>query len=88
MDGYGWNGGWGSGRWVFMALMMVIFWSAIIAAVFAVVHYSHHRHHHHVGPQSAGDVHDNALSVLAERFARGEIDADEFAMRRDLLRAR
>ncbi len=87
MNGYGWNGGgWGTGRWVFMAVMMVIFWSAIVAAVFAVVRYSHH--HHHVGPQSAGDVHDNALSVLAERFARGEIDADEFAKHRELLRAR
>ncbi len=29
-----------------------------------------------------------ALRILGERFARGEIDADEYAERRDLLRPR
>ncbi|HUZ11140.1 MAG TPA: SHOCT domain-containing protein [Acidimicrobiales bacterium] len=85
--GYGWNGGgWGWGAWVFMAVMMVLFWGAIITGAIMIVRYSRDRH----GPQPpiARDDHDPAMRVLDERFARGEIDADEYTRRRDLLRTR
>ena len=30
---YGWNGGWGVGTWVLMALMMLIFWGGVVTVV-------------------------------------------------------
>ena len=86
MRGYGWDGaGWGWAGWLFMAVLMVIFWAAVIAAVIAFVRYSGHGRNE---PPSTGDGHDQALRILEERFARGDIDADEYTRRRDLLRAR
>jgi hypothetical protein len=37
-------------------------------------------------PRDTGSAPTNAMRVLEERFARGEIDADEFQRRRDILR--
>lgn len=90
MRGYGWDGGgWGWGGWLLMAMMMVLFWGAVIAAVIAFVRYSGRGHdgHGHHAPSSAGRGQDQALRILEERFARGEIDSDEYTQRRDLLRA-
>ena len=83
--GYGWDGGgWGWGGWVFMAVIMVLFWSAIIAGIVMFVRYSRERQ---VPPApTAGEGADRARQVLEERFARGEIDADEYTRRRDILR--
>lgn len=84
MFGYGWHdGGWGWGAWVFMAVMLAIVCVAIIAAVVMLVRY---RTDQHPPPTPTGDR-DSALRVLDERFARGEIDAEEYTKRRDLLRS-
>ena len=88
---YGWhNGGWDGGAWVAMIVVMVAFWAAVAAVVLVALR---HRHHGDAvappppgGPAPAGT--DAALRVLEDRFARGEIDAEEFTQRRDLLRAR
>ncbi len=86
MRGYGWDGGgWGWGAWLLMAAMMVIFWGVVIAALVTFLRYSGHRRNE---PPSGGDGRDQALRILDERFARGDIDADEYTRRRDLLRAR
>lgn len=86
MRGYGWNGGgWGWADWLFMAMMMVIFWGAVIAAVIAFVRYSGRGPNE---PPAGSEGMDQALRILDERFARGDIDAEEYAQRRDLLRAR
>lgn len=37
-------------------------------------------------PQSGGGVSRGPLAILEERFARGEIDEEEFRARRDALR--
>ena len=85
--GYGWDGGgWGWGGWVFMAVMMVLVWSAIVGGVVMLVRYSRERHAP-PPPPSPPEGNDRARQVLDERFARGEIDADEYTRRRDLLRA-
>jgi len=53
----------------------IVFWVAIIAlAVFAITRLAPRREH-------GGD----ALAVLDQRLARGEIDADEYRSRRGLL---
>ena len=69
-DGHGGGGGWVLG----MALMMILFWGAIVAVVVYAVHSLVPRHQP-PDPQAA------AKAVLAERLARGEIDADEYRER-------
>jgi putative membrane protein len=73
----------GLGAWFAMAFVMLMFWAIVVSAVVIAVRSG--RSH------SAGDG-QPAVSgperILAERFARGEIDADEYTRRRDLLRSR
>ena len=86
--GYGWNGdGWGWGSWLIMAMIMVIFWGAIIIGIVMAVRYTR-QERHNFASRTLDDRHDPALRLLEERFARGEIDADEYVKRRDILRPR
>ncbi|MFF7408834.1 SHOCT domain-containing protein [Streptomyces lydicus] len=85
------DGGWGWGGWFFMAMIMVLFWALVIAGVVALVRYLTSGHNGHPGgppPSSgeAGGVGRRAEDLLAERFARGEIDKDEYKRRITLLR--
>lgn len=83
---YHWNGGaWGAGAWVGMALMMIVFWGAVAALVVYVVRASGRRDDG--APAGAGGPAD-AARVLDERFARGDIDVEEYTTRRDALRGR
>lgn len=77
----GWsNGAWTGGDWVAMVIVMIVFWGALIAlAVWGVRRARSDR-----GPGGAAD---RADALLAARFARGEIDGEEFARSRDLLRS-
>ena len=75
---WGWNdAGWTG--WLLMSLMslmMLIFWGGLAAIVVWLIRQ----------PQrSGGDSKPSATSILAERFARGEIDEEEFHKRRDSL---
>ena len=76
------GGGWGAGQWVAMALMMLVFWSAVVALI--VVFVRRPAVHHDGAPPRP--THENAERILGERFARGEIDEEEFTRRRDSLR--
>ena len=79
----GWNhGGFTAGDWLAMSVMMVVFWGALIALVVWVVR-SFRTDRNLTQPTSSPAAHADA--VLAERFARGEIDEDEFTRRRELL---
>jgi putative membrane protein len=78
--------GWGLGGFFLMLVFMVLFWGGIIALVVWGVR------QFRPGPSSSsfssspgGDA-DPALRILEERFARGEIDEDEFRRRREILR--
>jgi putative membrane protein len=71
--------GWGG--WLTMGVVLLIFWGLVVAGVVLLVRLVGHRHeatHEPVGPTAA-------LRILEERFARGEIDADEYSRRRQLL---
>ncbi len=78
-----WHDGWGAGAWVAMAFVMVVFWAIVVAAIIALVRTDRG---HGAGPSARPP--DDATRILDERFARGEIDADEYTRRRDLLRGR
>ena len=82
-----WNGGgWGWGAWFAMGFMMLAFWGLIAVVIIVAIRSLGHRPD---GPSAgATSSEDDALRILDTRFARGEIDADEYTSRRDLLRKR
>ncbi len=81
--GYGhgqmWGHGWGG--MIFGPLMMIVFIALIVGVVVLVVRW--------LGGAGAGPAQGSkpkaALEILEERFARGEIDKDEFDDRRRAL---
>ncbi len=79
-----WGYNWGWGAWLVMSVMMVGFWGLVIAGIVVLVRYL-------TGSRQGGGAADSGRSsaeeILAERFARGEIDEDEYTRRRQLLRA-
>ncbi len=79
-----WNhDGWNTGDWLAMSFMMVIFWGLLIALVLWLMRGNHRQR----GPAdlSVGDSTRRADVLLADQFARGEIDEDEFTKRRQVL---
>jgi putative membrane protein len=67
---------WGVGGLV-MLFMMLLFWGLVIAGVVLGIRW--------LVRQGRDERADSALNILRERYARGEIDKEEFdARRRDL----
>jgi putative membrane protein len=83
---YDWHDSWGLGTWITMALLMLVFWGLIAALIVYVIRSGRDRPMS--GPNSSGPPEDQAQRILDERFALGEIDADEYKGRRELLRGR
>ena len=75
-------GDWGWGHMIFGSLMMVLFWGGIIVAVVLLFRWLGGGSTGATAPPSPGKT---ALDILKERFARGEIDKDEFEERKRLL---
>ena len=73
-----WHNGMGWGGWVVMTLTMVAFWSLVVFAVVAIFR----RDREVEQDQSRPDPE----RILDDRFARGEIDLDEYHARQDALR--
>lgn len=72
--------GWGLFGLLFaLAVIAIVVW----AVVTLTLQWGAHRHPAVVGPAAAPDP--SAQRILDERFARGEIDAEEFTRRRELL---
>jgi len=83
MGNYFGNMGWGYGfgfGWIFM----IIFWGLVIWAILALVHsglghgcgHSHDENRHKEG---------NAMDILKERYAKGEVSKEDFErMKKDL----
>ncbi|MFI0785393.1 SHOCT domain-containing protein [Streptomyces lydicus] len=85
-----WYGGWGGGGWALMAVIMILFWGLLIAGIIALTHYlTGAGRSRRSGPPSSGESGwgaGRAEDLLAERFARGEIDEDEYKRRLTVLR--
>jgi putative membrane protein len=71
---------WGWGQMFGGGIMMILIWGAIIFLLFVLARALNATHHGlHAQP------HHTALEILKVRFAKGEIDKDEFEERRKLL---
>ncbi len=77
---HGWNWGWG--HMIFGGFMMILFWGAIILMIVLAVRWLGGRSSQGVASELPGK---RALDILQERFARGEIDKEEFEERRRIL---
>ncbi|MBC2644874.1 MULTISPECIES: SHOCT domain-containing protein [Rhodococcus] len=81
-NGMGYGMGWGG--WVLLVLLMVAFWGFVIVgvmALFRTIGTDRHPPYDTDAPNR-----QSADKILDERFARGEIDAQEYRIRRDQLR--
>lgn len=91
--GYNNNSDWlARGLMAFLLILLVLGLITWIASGMFHRHDHDHRNHHwgsnpwyQAGPARAPQGHD-AAQILDQRFARGEIDADEYQARRKLLR--
>ncbi len=79
--GHMWGGGWA--HWIFGPVMMILFIAVIVAVVVLVVRWLGGTGDAGGG---AGARPKAAQDILEERFARGEIDKEEFEQRRQALR--
>ncbi|MEX2587915.1 MAG: SHOCT domain-containing protein [Actinomycetota bacterium] len=73
---YGYGGWW-------MWLWMLLFWGGLIAVIVWAVQATQHR-----GSSEGSKEAGRAMHILEERFARGEIDEEEFERRRRALESR
>lgn len=78
--GHMWDGGWHA--WLFGPMMMILFIGLVVVAVIIVVRW--------LGDEGRGSATKRSadktpIEILEERFARGEIDKDEFEERRRAL---
>ena len=72
-DGAGWGG------WLVMTIAMIAFWAMVIVAVVVLFR----------GSRSGGEEfspRQDPMDILDQRFARGEIDEDEYHARSAVLR--
>jgi putative membrane protein len=72
-------GGWG---YFLMALNMVVFWGVVIGGIVLLVRYLGGERTRPASPAGGSDP----QRLLAERYARGEIDDEEYQRRLDALR--
>lgn len=77
---WGWEHpmGWIWGAWgIGMGLLMLLFWGAVIVGIVLVIRW--------LISQGKASQSDSALEILRQRYARGEINKEEFeAKKRDL----
>lgn len=79
--GYG-NSGWGYGHMMTGGLMMIVLWGGLIVLVVVLVRWLSSDG---IVNRSRDQARSDAIDILRERFARGEIDEEEFHARRKTL---
>lgn len=85
---WGWyhDGGFGAGGWITMIAMMTIFWSLVVAAGVMIFRGGTSDSHGSAGNRSGDRAPERGpMDILDERFARGELDREEYEARRAVL---
>lgn len=82
-DGWMWHDGWGWGGWALMVIAMVLVLVAILTVVVLAMRFLT-RNSTSSPPRSS--PFGRAEDVLAERYAQGELDDDEYRRRLSVLR--
>lgn len=86
-DGGMWHHGyWGWGSWIVTAMVMTLFFALVITAIVAAVRYLGGPGHQHRPAAHGPQPGRRPDEILAERFARGDIDDEEYRRRVALLR--
>jgi uncharacterized membrane protein len=70
----------GAGGWLLMSVLTLLFWGSVLVASYALLRAALER-----GKSGGKDTQTDPRGLLDERLARGEIGADDYARRRDLL---
>lgn len=86
MSWYGHHvGGWGL---VAMSISMILFWAVVIAALVLLFRaFGRPREHTRPASSTAPTPTPTPEQILAERFARGEIDDEEYRRRLSVLKS-
>lgn len=80
------GGGWGGwGGWLIGGLLMLLFWGGVIALAFFAIRAVSRSGRREEGQGPLSRDKESALEILQKRYARGEIDREEYLdMKRDL----
>lgn len=73
-------GSWGMGYGILGSFMMLLFWGLIIAGIVFAIRWISHG-----GPVKSSLEHETPLEILKKRYAKGEIDREEFGARKQEL---
>ena len=85
-NGYGYGSGhWG--LWVLMIVAMIVFWGAIGWIIVTLIRHRGVPPGSQTTPSAPANTppSSDGLRILNDRLARGEIDEDEYKMRRTLI---
>lgn len=77
-----WYGdGWANAGWGWFPLIHMLWWVIVLVAVVALIRWG-------LGGVTRGrdDVSARAIEILAERYARGEIDKEEYEERKRVIK--
>ncbi|NMH97766.1 SHOCT domain-containing protein [Pseudonocardia acidicola] len=80
-----WGNGMGGWGWTLMTISTVVFWALVIAGIVALVRFSARGGQARSAPSVPSVPRPTPEQMLAERFARGEIDEPEYRQRLDVL---
>jgi putative membrane protein len=81
---WNWHTGWSWWGWLGMSVSMVIFWGLVIWGIIVLVRYLSTPERPSPSARQSSTSPD---TILAERFARGEIDEREYVHRHEMLRS-
>jgi putative membrane protein len=80
---YGWHyQGMGGGSWALMIIGMLVFWAILVIGLVALIRHNSSGH----DSVASSNASSSAISILKERFARGEINEEDYTHRLAILK--